>query len=441
MIPDPVHAARQARPEHPAICYGERSLNYRELDERVARAAGVLARAGVQAGERVALRGTVDLDFVVAVHAVRRLGGILVPLSLRATPAELGVFLDGIEYRVGKLPGALPTAALHGDAAPAAPHLGTLDEVRLMVHTSGTTGAPRRVEITARQMLFSAMGSALRLGHLPADRWIACLPLHHVGGLSILYRCALYGTTVELHDRFDAEAISAAIDDGASLVSLVPVMLQRLLDARQDRPFPPTLRAILLGGARTPPALVERCRAIGVPISITWGMTETASQVATRFPGDFQPGAPPLPFAEVRADEDGALWVRGPLAPGGALCTSDLGRIDEDGRIHVTGRRDDVLISGGENIDPREVEQVLTAHPAVGDAAVVGVSDKEWGERPVAFVELQKKAGELELLDHCRASLAGFKVPSRIVILAELPRSELGKIRRGELQLLGCEDS
>src|SRR5690606_4255140 len=126
----------------------------------------------------------------------------------------------------------------------------------------------------------------------------ACLPLNHVGGLSILYRCAWYATTVELHPRFDADAVSRSIDDGASLVSLVPTMLERVLDARRDRPFPPRLRAILLGGARTPEALVSRCRAIGAPVSLTWGMTEAASQVATRFPGDLDGGGvPPLAFA------------------------------------------------------------------------------------------------------------------------------------------------
>ncbi|MEY3211145.1 MAG: O-succinylbenzoate-CoA ligase, partial [Pseudomonadota bacterium] len=168
------------------------------------------------------------------------------------------------------------------------------------------------------------------------------------------------------------------------------------------------------------------------------GMTETASQIATRAPGDHRPGGDvgwPLPFNEVSADADGVLTVRGVLAPGGEHRTNDRGRLDESGRVIVSGRADLVLISGGENIHPGEIEAALLAHPEVAEAVVIGRPDPRWGERPVAFVTLRAGAtvsGDA-LRGWCRQRLSAFKVPDRVTVLDALPRTGLGKVDRGAL--------
>jgi O-succinylbenzoic acid--CoA ligase len=287
------------------------------------------------------------------------------------------------------------------------------------------------------------MGYAMRLGHALDDAWLCCLPLHHIGGLSILLRCAMYATTARLEPRFEAAAVARALDSGQiTLASLVPAMLSAALDARaaagRSGPFPPALRAILLGGGPTRAPLLARCQAIGAPVSVTWGMTETGSQVATRAPGDLSPGlhaGAPLAFARVTLDGE-RLAVEGPVAPGGRLVSHDRGAIDGDGRVHITGRSDDVILSGGENIDPAEVEAALTDHAGVAGAAVVARSDPRWGQRPVAW--LVPSAGDrppdAELEAWCRDRLAGFKVPDAFLWCDALPRTALGKISRGLLR-------
>lgn len=428
-IPNPLLATAVARPDHVVLRCEGRALAARELANRVARRAAGLRALGVGPGDRVALRGEADEELVIALHAVGWLGAAALPVGSRLTDQEVQPLLEGCRARLGDLPEAAPLT-VEGPPCPAADW--SLDDVRLLVATSGTTGAPRLIPLTVGQLLFSAFGSAIRLGHLPSDRWIACLPLNHVGGLSILFRCAWYGTTVELHPTFAPEAVNQAIDAGASLLSVVPVMLERLLDARGDRPFPSTLRAILLGGARAPEPLLARCRAVGAPVALTWGMTEAASQVATRFPGDLEgSGAPPLPFATVE-DARGLLRIRGPLVNGEHL-TADRGHIDARGWVHVQGRADDVIISGGENIDPREIEDVLLAHPGVTEVAVAAVSDPVWSERPVAWYVGEPLPVEV-LTAWCADRLARFKVPDRFHRVPALPRNALGKLVRRDLR-------
>ncbi|MCO5169842.1 MAG: polyprenyl synthetase family protein [Planctomycetes bacterium] len=449
-IPNPVRSAALSRPEHAALVAAGQTWSAGDLLEATTRCAGVLARAGVGPGDVVALAGPASAEWVVAFHALGWLGAAAAPLPTGGTPGELDEALDALAparlVLCHGLPGPAKAALvarggrflteLEPGPAPAE-RAWPLDEVRAVVLTSGSTAAPRPVPLTTGQLLLSAFGSALRLGHDLEDRWLACLPLHHVGGLSILVRCALYGTTVVLHDRFDPRRVARTLDAGdAALVSLVPAMLERVLDARDARPFPAALRAVLLGGDACPPALLERCRALAVPVALTWGMTEAASQVATRRPGDLDPSGgvgAPLPFVRVTADagDGGRLALRGPLVAGGALVTRDRGAVVR-GVVHVHGRDEDVLKSGGETVSLREVEAVLRALPGVGDAAAVALPDARWGERPVALVAPARGAA-LEahtLRDACRARLSPAKVPERVVLVAEVPRTPLGKLAR-----------
>ncbi|MCB9549718.1 MAG: AMP-binding protein [Myxococcales bacterium] len=337
-------------------------------------------------------------------------------------------------------------AATPPGPGPAAPErFWALDEVRWLVATSGTTGAARLVPLHVGQIVFSTFGALLRLGHAPGERWLACLPLHHVGGLALLMRVVLAAGTIEVRP-FDAATVAARLDAGAvHRVSLTPSLWQQVLDARPARPFPAALRCVLLGGEACPPALVTRSAALGAPVSLTWGLTEAASQVCTRVPGDLDPAGgvgAPLAFARVAPGPDGALAIRGPLVAGDAEVTQDVGRVDAAGRVHVEGRRDAVIVSGGVKIDGAALEAALAAHPAVADAAVVALPDVRHGQRPGALVVPAGEARpEAELRAWCRAQVGRYAAPDRLIWRPALPRTgPLGKVDRAAIRTMLLEE-
>jgi len=438
-LPDPVRGAAIARPDHPAVVLDDgTSLTWRQLDERVGRFAAVLATRGVVSGDVVALTGLASLDGVAALWATGRLGAAALPLGARTVSEQTRALESASPDHVIAV--ADLASAVTSERRP--PRDLPLDEARLVVLTGGTSGQPRPVALTTSQLAFSALGSALRIGHDPEDRWLLALPLDHVGGLSVLVRTALAGTTTLLHRRFDPARVARALDDGdATVASLVPEMLARVLDVRGARPFPPSVRALLLGGAPAPAALLAWCREIDAPVALTWGMTEAASQIATRFPGDLGPdvGAPPLATARVEVDDSGRLWVAGPIVSAGRLATADRGEVDASGRVQVRGRVDDVFVSGGQNVDPAEVEATLLGHPAVAAALVAGVPDPRWGARPVAAL-VARDSSDRPDDDAVRAwigeRLSGFKRPDRFLWLEDLPRTPLGKPSRAALREL-----
>jgi O-succinylbenzoic acid--CoA ligase len=425
----PLASAAENAGARPALASGTTTVTAAELVDRVARRAAVLHARGVEAGMVVALDGPHDLDWVVDFHAIGWLGAVVAPIAHDLPPDERRRALDELEPRAVLQRGEASSASEPTAVAAMPEREWSLDEPRVMVCSSGSTGRPRWVVLRTGQLLFSAFGSALRLGHLPGDRWLCCLPLHHVAGVSILMRCAIYGTTVQLQP-FDAASVARALDDGdITQVSLVPSMLEGVLDQRPAEPFPSTLRAILLGGAATPPALLDRCAAIDAPVARTWGMTEAASQIATCEPGDMAADAgsgAALVFTRVTTQGE-RLALSGPIV-GRTWVTNDRGYL-EQGRVHVTGRADDLLVSGGENVAPAEVVAVLRQHPAVDDAWVFAVASERWGQRPVAAIESSAEpCGDEALRRFCRARLSHFKVPDHFVWFRALPRTALGKI-------------
>ena len=370
---------------------------------------------GVGAGDRVATTLPPGLDFAALLHAVPRIGAALVPLNTREQRGTdlltIAAPLDGDEADV----------ELRDEVDP--------DATWVVIHTSGTTSEPKPVELSYENFRSSAAASASNLGVDPDDRWLCPLPLFHVGGLSILTRSAIYGTCAVIHERFDPGAVRDSLESGeATLVSLVSTQLQRLRAAGLSNA--PALRAALLGGGPLPSELVEWAHSVGLPVIPTYGMTETCSQIAT-------PRL--LPGVEVRTADDGELLVRGPMVARGALAgdgwlhTGDRGHVDADGTLHVEGRIKDVIVTGGENVAAPEVEDALLAHRAIEDAAVVGRPDPEWGEAVTAYVVLSAEATDEDLAAHCRARLAGYKVPRAFVRVEKLPRNDSGKVRKAEL--------
>jgi O-succinylbenzoic acid--CoA ligase len=258
--------------------------------------------------------------------------------------------------------------------------------------------------------------------------------------LSILVRGAIGGGTALVHDRWDTQRVlHALMEDGVTLVSVVPTTLARLLDAGLSHP--PALRCALVGGGPVAPELLRRAAAAGVPVAQTYGLTEACSQVTTQRPGDGQADAgPPLFCTRVRVADDGEIHVRGLTVAGSdpqtELATGDLGRLDDEGRLTVIGRKADTIVTGGENVAPTQVEAVLAEHPAVAEAAVLGRPDPEWGEAVHARVVLLagSEVSEHALREHCAARLARFKVPKEIRVVDALPRTGSGKLRRRDLR-------
>ena len=291
---------------------------------------------------------------------------------------------------------------------------------RVVVHTSGTTGEPAPVELAPERVDAQARGTWAALGLTGDERWLCPLPLSHVGGLMVLLRSFAHGTT----------AVVGGLDRlaGATVASLVPTQLVRLLDAGA----PPAGALILLGGAPAGSPLLARARDAGWRVAPSYGLTEACSSVTIGEPGDVETGGRPIPGVSVEIAPDGEILVRGETVAG-TLRTGDLGRLDEHGRLIVTGRKRDLVITGGENVAPAEVEAVLLAHPAVAEAGVFGRPDREWGEALTAQVVLRAPATADELRGFCAQRLPGFKVPKAVEVVHALPRTASGKLLRREL--------
>jgi len=487
VIPNPLDVAALASPEAIALEWDIRQWTFASL-RNAAAAAAALLRDAAQGG-RIGILAQNRAGTAIVVHAAARLGATVVPLNWRLSmeelrwqmhdagislliadeehadvartlAAELGITARLIEP-LEAAPFTLPTA-------PAAPF--SLSQDAAIIYTSGTTGRPKGARITYGNLWFSAVASGLHLGHRPDDAWLATLPLFHIGGFSILYRSVIERTRVILHDRFEPEAVLQAIDRGATMISVVPQMLTRLLAIPGAAERLRHARCILVGGAATPASLLAHCLELELPVAPTYGLTESTAQLATLLPNEVhrKPGSVghPLPLSRIRIvtsdgetapGEIGEISFAGPTRFAGYLgqpqcsgtdgtdwfATSDLGYVDEDGYLYVVDRRDDLIISGGENISPAEVEQVFLSHPSVRDAAVVGVVDLDWGARPIAFVvwDGPESSDEIErqTLRHCEDRLARFKLPDRVFVQSRLPRGPSGKLLRRELRKLAAE--
>jgi O-succinylbenzoic acid--CoA ligase len=432
--------AASQRPDGAALQTPDGDCSYAQLYASARLGVGELEARGATRGARVAIALPAGIEFAQALHACLLLGAVAVPVDLRLSEDERTQIAAGSTLLIDQ-----PLGEGRPSASSSEPSTHELDATAIVIHTSGTTSAPRAIELTYGNFLWSALGSAVALGLDPGERWLCALPLSHVGGLSILLRSAIYATSAIVHERFEEDrALHALRTQEVTLVSLVATTLARLLDAGLERP--PQLRSALTGGGPVAAALVQRARSAGVPVSLTYGLTESCSQ-ATTAPvadeGDLFTAGPPLFCTRAQIAGDGEILLRGPtiapaaLAADGWLHTGDLGVLDERGRLLVSGRKADTIISGGENVAPAEVEAVLEAHPQVLEAAVIGRLDPRWGEAVTAIIVARgEETVELEQLRvHCASVLAPYKVPKQLVLSSEpLPRTRSGKLLRRELR-------
>jgi O-succinylbenzoic acid--CoA ligase len=460
----------------------DRRWSYRHLDVLVDRTVERLQERA-PAVERIGTLFRPGPAFVVTFHAAQRLGWTVVGLDSQLGGADLSAqvrratvdcLVAGPRTTVpdpvgthavavrdppagGDLEGETDMAASGGGFEKGATAAGSGPEdpaeTAVILFTSGTTGRAKGVRLTAGNLHASAVASAFRLGVSPGDRWLCCLPVNHVGGLAPVVRTAMYGTTLVVQRAFDVERTGEALTThGVTGVSLVPTQLRRLLDT--GAPLA-ELSTVLVGGAPTPERLLDRALAAGVPVHPTYGLTEAASQVATARPARARdrPGSVGQPLYGVRVTvvangspvergERGEIVVAGPTVTPGYLDsgvtvgewgvhTGDIGVRDGAGRLRVLGRRDEMVLTGGELVAPREVVETLRSHSAVADAAVVGLPDEEWGERVAALVVPEDDTPDVETVRaHCRDSLPGYKRPKTVALADALPRTVSGTVDR-----------
>jgi O-succinylbenzoic acid--CoA ligase len=443
--------AAHREPSAPALIEAGSVATYADVAAGAAAAAGFLVAHGVTGGSGpIALVGSSDRPTLTVLHALIALRTPALLVHPRLTEPEREALLAAADVREFLEPAACRAAAI---AAPA-PELPTAradDEHPLaIVFTSGTTGTPRGVVLSRRSFVASARASAENLGWRPDDRWLLGLGISHVGGLGIVTRCLLARRAVVLPPPgvFDPAAIvECIIRDRVTLMSLVPTQLARLLDLEPKWRPPPHLRALLLGGAAAPGALLERARERGIPVLTTYGSSETCSQVTTQrlgTPCGVEQGAGhPLSGIDV-AIVDNEIRVRGPILLSGYLSgeaaaledgwlrTGDFGQLDAEGRLHVLGRRDERIVTGGEKVHPAEVERVLEAFAGVAAACACGIADPTWGEIVgAAVVPREGVTLDLDALAAwARERLATFKRPRQLLEVRELPTTPQGKLDR-----------
>ena len=441
-------------PERPALIAAGVRLSFADLAARAAGCRAALVDAGVTPGSRVAVIARNGVETAVVIHALLELGATLVPIHPRLTSAEVEVVLadaaPALVLREADLQ-ALPVGAPRALALVPVPASSPL----AMVYTSGTTGRPKGAVLSRRAFLAAADASARNLGWTADDAWLCCMPLCHVGGLSILTRCLLARRAVILEPRFDPDAVLASITrERATLLSVVPTMLQALLERDAGNALA-GLRAVLLGGAGAPFAMLEECGRRGVPALTTYGLTEACSQVTVQRPSaPYRPergSGVPLPGVALRIAQPegsiGRIQVRGPtlmdgyfrgagqpLDPAvdaeGWFDTGDLGELDGSGTLHVHARRTDLIVTGGENVYPLEIEQRLESLPGVHRALVFGVADERWGQVVAAALELAPGVVLDTLAAAAAERIASHKRPRLACAVAELPLTGSGKLDR-----------
>jgi fatty-acyl-CoA synthase len=454
-------------PDRVAIDEGARRWTYAELDRRSSELAGSLAH-----GERIATLTASSAEHVALFFACAKAGAILLPLSWRLSPRELAFQLDDAEpsllLATDELAGLADEAVSLATVSPArrpAPAATTAppgpgpDEPLLLIYTSGTTGRPKGALLTHANCFWTNLSFDLATGVRPEDVVLQVLPQFHVGGWNVQSLLAWWkGATVVLEREFEPGRALRLIEEKSvtTMMGVPATYLFMANDPSFERADLSSLRLAVVGGAPMPEALLETWQRRGVDIVQGYGLTEAAPNVLCLAPEDAVRktgwAGKPYPHVDVSLSDDSELLVKGPnVFPGywrneqatrdaftgdGWLRTGDIAERDDEGNYRIRGRLKDMVISGGENVYPAEIEAVLHEHSAVVEAAVVGRPDERWGEVCVAFVVLRHEASEAELVEHCRSRLARYKVPKAIRFVDALPRSGMNKVLKDELRVL-----
>jgi O-succinylbenzoate-CoA ligase len=490
------HHARRT-PDKPLAVHGDDVVTYREMVDRAAAVAAGLQARGVGPGDVIGLLSYNCIEFPTTIFAANHLGGIAMPINWRLAAAEVRYILEHSRARAliadhelidlanaaaDGLDGDLARIGISAESTPGWERFADLertsarpahaqvrgDALHRLMYTSGTTGRPKGVMITHANLAWKNHAHITELGFTSDDVGLACGPLYHVGALDLITTTMIaVGATTFIHRAFDAAQVVDEIERSrVTCVWTAPAMVRAILDVPgvEDRDLT-SVRLIIAGGEKMPIPFIERLRRTfpSAWFADAYGLTETVSgdtfldreSTVTKLGSVGRP----CQYLELDIwDEDGAsvppgergeIVLRGPKVfkgywrdpeataaafAGGWFHTGDIGVQDDDGYVYIVDRLKDMILSGGENIAGSEVERVLYEHPAVVEAAVVGRPDTRWGEVPVAFVVVRSPATPEELIEHCRAQLAKFKVPKDVVLIDALPRNPSGKILKRELR-------
>lgn len=451
-------------------------ITFSDMKSRSETFAKQLSAIGVKRGTRLAILSTNQLEMIIAIHALSYLGAVAVMLNTRLTKEELTYQLSAADTFL-----LLTTEAMQSSKELAFANIMTFKEVAeatgatislveeislddpfTMMFTSGTTGAPKAVMHTYGNHWWSATGSALNLGLQKDDKWLLPLPIFHIGGFSILQRSVIYGIPAFVMEKYDPETFYTVIrDKQITIVSLVTLMLRKYVETLGSETLPGHVRCLLLGGGSVPEDLLELVKEKSFPLFQSYGMTETSSQIVTLSAedalGKLGSSGKALFPAQVKIinpqqDQVGEIVVKGPMVMNGYvdnpeantssftngwLKTGDLGYLDEEGFLYVVERRTDLIISGGENIYPSEIESKLLQLPGIVDAGVFGREDHNWGQVPIACVVRKREdMTEQYILTQLAESLATYKIPQQIYFVEDLPRNASNKLMRHRLPTL-----
>lgn len=469
-------------PEKIAIEYeNAESLTFLELRHLSESYARKLARMNVKPGDNVALLSFNDPKMIIALYALSYLGATAVLLNARLTDEELLYQIKDAEVSlllIGQsvLPHAFMEETIdvpvklftdvdqESEADVELRYELSLNDSFTIIYTSGTTGKPKGVVHTYGNHWWSAISSSLNLGLAEDDKWLAMLPMFHVGGLSIYLKSVIYGMTVFFLQQFQVEKVNQLIQErNITIVSVVTVMLKQLVEQLGERHYPKSLRCMLLGGGSCPESLLQLASEKNIPVIQSYGMTETSSQIVTlsfsealRKINSSGKALFPAQMKILNPDKDGVgeICVKGPMVAKSYygndeatraafvddwLKTGDLGYLDEEGFLYVIDRRTDLIISGGENIYPSEIEHCLMRMNEIQDTAVIGVDDEKWGQTPLAFVVTRTKISKESIYAFLEGKVARYKLPKEIIFIDELPRNASNKIMKYKLQAYANE--
>lgn len=463
----------QLTPNRLAVHYQDTRLTFVQMKDRVLRLASQLA-VYAQNQERVAVITSNNLQGYLMILAVQQLGKTVVLINRRLAAREITFQLKDAAINlvvqdddfnltlsnVQQLTFATISDTTVGNAITPVSDFNS-EKVTSIMYTSGTTGNPKGVMQTFGNHFYSAVGSALNLGVMPNDVWLAVVPIFHISGLSIMMRSLIYGMGVRLVEKFDVQKINDILLAGeVTTISVVPMMLTRLLAALPaNKQYHPNFRTMLLGGGPTDLMTLQKATNAGIEVVQSYGMTETASQVialdAANAPRKIgSAGQPLLPvslrIAHLDNNQHGRIQIKSPtLAVGylnqpekyadsfedGWFDTGDMGWIDDEGFLYIDGREGDMISSGGENVFPDEIESTYAELAEIAQVAVVGVPDEKWGAVPIAFITFEgdKVLSQKDLRNFGREMLAHYKVPAKFYRLDEFPRTASGKVQRHKL--------